>query len=333
MHGNSNIKLWYDSLFGQRRTAHCAKPDCNSCDSVGIDKETTRAWLWTVYGQLLLLPRLIRWLDHETNLLLWYCLTLQEGHATGLWPHGGDLQVWTRGDLTEILWRDKCDVCILTNIHDPPAEGNFRNSNGKAIKPQIVADYNCHMGFVDKGDRMANSYSINRRTWKWTKKLFFHLFDLAILNSYILFSSMGGKKISHSNFQDILLGNLLAQAGHELNVQRPIGRPPAATTQVIRFEEHGRKYWPISSAMRRWCLMCAGKGVTRNVLVICKRCDVALCCDRSCFKDYHNKADPWNISACSTGSPYEKLRPQLEMWGGREKEKEIERKKRKKVKI
>jgi len=89
---------------------------------------------------------------------------------------------------------------------------------------------------------MANSYSINRRTWKWTKKLFFHLFDLAILNSYILFSSMGGKKISHSNFQDILLGNLLAQAGHELNAQRPIGRPPAATTQVIRFEEHGRKY-------------------------------------------------------------------------------------------
>ena len=49
--------------------------------------------------------------------------------------------------------------------------------------PQIVADYNCHMGYVDKGDRMAETYSINRRTWKWTKKLSFHLFDLAILNS------------------------------------------------------------------------------------------------------------------------------------------------------
>jgi hypothetical protein len=106
----------------------------------------------------------------------------------------GDLQVWTSGDLTTILWRNKRDVCILTNKHDAPAEGNFCDTNGKAIKPQIVVDYNHHMGYVDKRDRMANSYSINRRTWKWTKKLFFHLFDLAILNSYILFSSLGGKK-------------------------------------------------------------------------------------------------------------------------------------------
>jgi len=63
------------------------------------------------------------------------------------------------------------------------------------------------MGYVDKGDRMTNSYSINCRTWKWTKKLFFHLFDLAILNSYILFSSLGDKKILHSDFWNTLLGN------------------------------------------------------------------------------------------------------------------------------
>ena len=62
----------------------------------------------------------------------------------------------------------------------------------KAIKPQIEADYNGHMGYIDTGDRMTETYSMNRRTWKWTKKLFFHLFDLAILNSYILFSSFWG---------------------------------------------------------------------------------------------------------------------------------------------
>jgi len=100
----------------------------------------------------------------------------------------GDLQERTRGDLTAILWRDKR---VLTNIHDPPAEGNFCDNNWKPIKPQIVVDYNHHMGYVDKGDRMAETYSIKCRTWKWTKKLFFHLFDLAILNSYILFS-LGG---------------------------------------------------------------------------------------------------------------------------------------------
>jgi hypothetical protein len=72
----------------------------------------------------------------------------------------GDLHIRTRGDLTAILWRDKCDIYVLTNIHNAPAESNFCDSNGKAIKPQIVADYSHHMGYVDKGDRMANSYSI-----------------------------------------------------------------------------------------------------------------------------------------------------------------------------
>ena len=124
----------------------------------------------------------------------------------------GDLQVWTRGDFTAILWRDKHDVRILTNMHDKPAEANFCYNNGRAIKPQIMADYNCHMGYADKADRMENSYSINRHTWKWTKKLFFHLFDLTILNSYILFSSCWGKKISHRHFRLTLERNFLAQA-------------------------------------------------------------------------------------------------------------------------
>ena len=92
-----------------------------------------------------------------------------------------------------------------------------------------MADYNRHMGYVDKGDRMAETYSINCRTWKWTKIL-----DLAILNSYILFSSLGGKKILLKDFQLTLMRNLLAQAGQERNVQRPVGGTAlAAATQSI----------------------------------------------------------------------------------------------------
>jgi hypothetical protein len=83
---------------------------------------------------------------------------------------------------------------------------------------------------------MTETYSINRRTWKWTEKLFFHLFDLAILNSYILFSSLGGKKILLKDFRLTLMRNLLAQAEQERNVQRPVGgTAPTAGTQSIQF--------------------------------------------------------------------------------------------------
>jgi len=130
----------------------------------------------------------------------------------------GDIRVRTRADLTAILWRDKRDLRMLTNIHNAPAEGNFSNEGGKAIKPQIVMDYNHHVGYVDKGDRMANSYFISCRTFKWTKKLFFHLLDLAILNSYILHFSCGGKKMSHRVFRYTLVRNMLAHAGPERRV-------------------------------------------------------------------------------------------------------------------
>jgi hypothetical protein len=86
---------------------------------------------------------------------------------------------------------------MLMNIHNPPAEGKSSDEQGTTVKPLTVEDYNHHMAYVDKGDRMANSH----RTWKWTKKLFFHLLDLAILGTYILFSSCGGKNISHRDFQ------------------------------------------------------------------------------------------------------------------------------------
>jgi len=84
----------------------------------------------------------------------------------------GDIRVRTRGDLTDVVWKDKRDVCLLTNIHDPPREGNYSDEHWNVIKPVIVTDYNCHMGHVDNADRMANSYKASRQTWKWTKNSF-----------------------------------------------------------------------------------------------------------------------------------------------------------------
>jgi hypothetical protein len=82
----------------------------------------------------------------------------------------GDVRVRTSGDMTALVWKDKRDVYILTfTIHQQNV--TFVMS-GNALKPAIVADYNGYMGYADKGDRMVNSYSISRRTWKWTKKGF-----------------------------------------------------------------------------------------------------------------------------------------------------------------
>jgi hypothetical protein len=84
-------------------------------------------------------------------------------------------------------------VYILTNTHAPQVEGNFTQESGQAIKPRVAEDNTAYMGFVDKSDRMVNREGIARRTWKWIKKLFFHLTDMTILNAFLIHRSVAAK--------------------------------------------------------------------------------------------------------------------------------------------
>jgi hypothetical protein len=64
----------------------------------------------------------------------------------------GDIRVRTRGNLTALAWKDRRDVYLLTNMDLPPEEGNFCDDSKRVMKPQIVARYNRHMGYVDISD-------------------------------------------------------------------------------------------------------------------------------------------------------------------------------------
>jgi len=105
----------------------------------------------------------------------------------------GDVRVRTRVGLTALVWKDRGEVYMLTNMDQPPAEGNFCDNSNRPVKLHNMVWYNWHVGYVDSSDRMANSYSMSRHTFKWTTKLFFHLVDLTVLNSWILLSSCGVK--------------------------------------------------------------------------------------------------------------------------------------------
>jgi hypothetical protein len=110
----------------------------------------------------------------------------------------GDIRTKVWDNLTAIIWEDKRHANMLTNMHHPPEEGNFCDGHGNSSKPAITQYYNQHMGYVDKDDCMTNTYSISRWTWNWTKKLFFHLLDLTVLN-IILHSC--SSKLSHRDLQ------------------------------------------------------------------------------------------------------------------------------------
>ena len=130
-----------------------------------------------------------------------YCGTIRQNHKGIPDDFGGNIQklkqddvrVRSSGDMTAVVCKDKCDMHMLSNIHDPPVEGNFCEESGNALKLAIVEDYNRYVGYVNKCGRMGNTSCVSRYTWKWTKKLFFRPLDLAMLNSHILLESFDSK--------------------------------------------------------------------------------------------------------------------------------------------
>jgi len=119
-------------------------------------------------------------------------------HASWLWTRWTEIEKgWHKGED-----QGRCDCISLegqmrsvhANMDPPPAEGNFcKGSN--PVKPHVMEQYNQHMDFVDSSDRVVKNCSMRWRTFKWTTKLFFHLVDLTVLNSWILLSSCGAKYI------------------------------------------------------------------------------------------------------------------------------------------
>jgi hypothetical protein len=135
-----------------------------------------------------------------------------------------DVRVKTRGNLTALVSKDRQDVYILTWTCHHQKEIFCDNSNCP-VKPHIVARYYRHMYYVDNSDRMANSYLISRRNFKWTTKLFFHILDLTVINSWILLSSCGAK-YNHQDFRLLLVRNLIEEAGRSQCCPTPmVGKP------------------------------------------------------------------------------------------------------------
>jgi hypothetical protein len=153
-------------------------------------------------------------------------------------------------------------------MHTPPVEGNFTNESGHAIRPRLVEGYSAYMGFVDKSDRMVSSCRIAWRTWKWTKKLFFHLTDMTVLNAFLIHKSCGGK-MTHKNFREALVQELIIQS-HEENVTASgisRDRPSPFASQLSRLEAKHSKHWP-SKGKQRHCCVCLLKKQTRSTLFL-----------------------------------------------------------------
>jgi hypothetical protein len=143
----------------------------------------------------------------------------------------GEVVVRQRGSLTALKWRDKRDVCVLSTKHAGTFKILFnkieRSSGDPRTIPSCVADYNEHMGGVDRSDQLNKYYSITRKTLKWWKKLALHVINVMITNAYIIYRKFSVKRMSHYDFRKELVKCLIArhQRTHNLKGRRAVGAP------------------------------------------------------------------------------------------------------------
>ena len=72
------------------------------------------------------------------------------------------------------------------------------------------------MSGVDISDQYMSYHVALRKSMKWSRKLFFHLFNMVVLNSYLLNKKFGKKKLCKHEYIEHIANYLVESATRTL---------------------------------------------------------------------------------------------------------------------
>ena len=136
------------------------------------------------------------------------------------------------------------------------------------------------------GDQLVLYYGYSHRSVKWWKRIFFHLLDVSLVNSHVLYKAETKSSISQLDFRIAVAQSLLE------GLERP--RPRQATRgseTPLRLTERAFPE-PIPGKGRQDCEVCSVRsaGQRHQTAYRCKLCHKPLCL-YPCFEKYHTLKD------------------------------------------
>lgn len=156
-------------------------------------------------------------------------------------------------DLTTVLWKDNKTVRLASTYVgvEPFIKQNPNVQVAKARRydrkkkqhievdcPQIIREYNNHMGGVDLMDGLMGRYHVKAKTRDAMTRIFYHFVDMAATNAYILYRRMRQERLNDSNDTSVEDEPLLqlpefreqiAAGLVKYTVKRPVGRPSTSS--------------------------------------------------------------------------------------------------------
>ena len=194
--------------------------------------------------------------------------------------------------LLALVWKDKKDVKMLTTMHNASMTntGKVDRKGNDIVKPSCVLTYNRGMGGVDNSDQRASTYCSVRKQVKWYKKLFFYMFDMCVVNSYLVYKELrnGEACCDLLQFRMMLVNQLIITSTlPEYKRGRPHSLPSPSRLSGRHFLELIPPTDKKAKPQKR-CVVCHSHAKRKETIYQCDVCKVPLCAV-PCFQAYHTK--------------------------------------------
>lgn len=180
-------------------------------------------------------------------------------------------------------WKDKRPVLYISTEYDNKFATIKTKSQKEVLKPEVIVQYNKFMSGVDHQDQLLAYYPCERKTIRWYKKLFIHVLQLFMINSYKLYLRFsGGAKISFYDFRLSVIKELLPE-------QVPKSTP--STSRILHkisvISEKGKGTAGSQRVKRKRCKLCSQKKIRKQTVYHCEHCDGKPGFCVACFTEYH----------------------------------------------
>lgn len=176
-------------------------------------------------------------------------------------------------------WRDKRDVTYISTEFDNDMVTYHDKLNRVKEKPKPIYMYNKYMGGIDRQDQFMSYYPIERKTLRWYRKLGIHIFQMLLLNAYLLFKNSTNSRMSFYDFRLSIIGELVPEK--------------TAIPQTLTEKNHLPKKnpaGPTGKVVSRRCTWCYNHNnkKRRDTSYHCPACtEKPYLCLNNCFDLYH----------------------------------------------
>ena len=207
-----------------------------------------------------------------------------------------------------LQWLDNKVVSMLTTIENANDSLQVKRKTKTAgvwstkvvQQPQAIATYNKYMNAVDRSDQILAVNNVLRKCMRWWKTLFFHMIDIAVVNSFILFREHERKFPDNEDLKrtaDYTLGNFREEIVRQIcDFPEKADQPPGLSTpKAVDPNEFQSLHMPVFTDEKKNCVVCYKQNkVQRQVFSTCSApmCEgkhMHVTKEKNCFQVFHSR--------------------------------------------